>query len=397
MPNFRIFPDLILLGVSVAAQAILTKLVSSMPEVRKSLIRKRVLGFLTAANIALFTLGYLMVFRRISGHLPVPLATWIQGIALTWAMLVSGLCVATVLWKTVSWFKRGALREKDTQEAEQPSRRRQFLHASQALLFAAPVAATAFGIVRRNNLRMTEVDIRIPNLHKDLDGLRIVQVTDVHLSAFLSEAELAHAIDMANETRPHLALMTGDLITMRGDPLDACLRQLGRLRADAGGLGCLGNHEMYTGTEKYVTEQGRRLGIDFLRKENRELRFGNASINFAGVDYQTTHTPYLVGTQGLVVPGKLNILLSHNPDVFRVAASQGYDLTISGHTHGGQINVEILNDNFNMARYYTPYTRGLYQHGDSQVYVSAGIGTVGMPVRLGAPAEVNLIRLVGSV
>ena len=80
-----------------------------------------------------------------------------------------------------------------------------------------------------------------------------------------------------------------------------------------------------------------------------------------------------------------------------MAASQGYELTISGHTHGGQINVEILNDNFNMARYYTPYTRGLYQHGDSQVYVSAGIGTVGMPVRLGAPAEVNLIRLVGSV
>ena len=83
-------------------------------------------------------------------------------------------------------------------------------------------------------------------LPKDLDGLRIVQITDIHLSPFLSEREFAAAIDMANETRANIALVTGDLITRPGDPLDACLRQLARLRADAGVLGCLGNHEIYT-------------------------------------------------------------------------------------------------------------------------------------------------------
>ena len=82
--------------------------------------------------------------------------------------------------------------------------------------------------------------VPIANLPKDLEGLRIVQITDIHLSPFLSEREFAAAIDMANETRANIALVTGDLITRPGDPLDACLRQLARLRADAGVLGCLG-------------------------------------------------------------------------------------------------------------------------------------------------------------
>jgi hypothetical protein len=90
------------------------------------------------------------------------------------------------------------------------------------------------------------------------------------------------------------------------------------------------------------------------------------------------------------------VLLSHNPDVFKVAASQGYDVTIAGHTHGGQVNVEILRQDLNVARYFTPYVRGLYRHGNAVIYVSSGIGTIGVPVRIGAPAEVAVLRLCAS-
>ncbi len=237
------------------------------------------------------------------------------------------------------------------------------------------------------------MSVLIPNLPKDLDGLRIVQVTDVHLSAFLSESEFARGIDMANETRANLALVTGDLISRVGDPLDTCLRQLSRLRADAGVLGCLGNHEVYTGTQDYVTAQGRLIGIEFLRHEAKARRFGDATINFAGVDYQQFHRPYLVDAARLIQPGALNVMLSHNPDVFPVAAKQGYQLTIAGHTHGGQVNFEVLHQNMNVARYFTPYVRGLYREGNSSVYVSSGLGTIGVPVRLGAPPEISLLRL----
>jgi len=98
----------------------------------------------------------------------------------------------------------------------------------------------------------------------------------------------------------------------------------------------------------------------------------------------------------MIVPGVLNVLLSHNPDVFPVAAAQGYDLTISGHTHGGQVDVEVLHEHLNVARYFTRYVRGLYQERKSSVYVSTGIGTIGAPVRLGAPPEVSLIRLCAT-
>lgn len=89
-------------------------------------------------------------------------------------------------------------------------------------------------------------------------------------------------------------------------------------------------------------------------------------------------------------------MLSHNPDVFSIAAKKGFDLTLAGHTHGGQINVEILGENLNVADFFTPYTKGLYTAGGSSVYVNSGLGTIGVPVRIGAPPEITFIRLCSS-
>jgi len=330
------------------------------------------------ASTILLLLGYLLEFQRAQRILPVGWWTWLECAALVETMWLIGFSGALLLWRKTPQFD--------------PTRRR-MLQAAGTAVCALPMVGTGFGIVRRNDFRVSEVSLPVPNLPKDLDGLRIVQITDIHLSEFMSEREFAVAIDMANETRAHLALVTGDLITRRGDPLDACLRQLARLRADAGVLGCLGNHEVYADAEDYVTTEGRRIGIEFLRHQSKVLRFGNATINFAGVDYQKMHSPYLVGAERLIVPGVLNILLSHNPDVFPVAAARGYDVTIAGHTHGGQVDFEILHQHLNVARYFTPYVRGLYRHETSSIYVSSGLGTIGVPVRIGAPPEISVLRL----
>jgi uncharacterized protein len=332
-------------------------------------------------SAGLLSLGYLLEFQRVVRFFPVWWATWLECAAIVEAVWLMGLYVGILVWRRAPEFR---------------SPRRRFLRAAGAALVAGPVAATGFGILMRNRIRVSEMKIPIPNLPKDLDGLRIVQVTDVHLSPFLSESEFARAIDMANETRANIALMTGDLISRVGDPLDACLKHLARLRADAGVIGCLGNHEIYTKTEDYVTLQAARIGIKFLRFESKVFQFGNAEINFAGVDYQMYNKPYLVGAEQLVKPGAFNVMLSHNPDVFPEAASKGYDLTIAGHTHGGQVNVEILHQNMNVARYYTPYVRGLYREVNSSIYVSSGIGTIGVPVRIGAPPEISLIHFCAT-
>ena len=335
----------------------------------------------SASGATLLALGYLFDFARVMRHFPAQTVCWVQFTSLFWTVCLGGLFLGMWTWRSAPEFR--------------PERRR-FLQAAGAALCVAPVAGTGFGILERDKFRVTETDVPIQNLPKDLEGLRIVQITDIHLSPFLSEKELARAVDMANEVRASLALMTGDLITRVGDPLDACLRQLARLRAEAGVLGCLGNHEIYTETEDYVTAWCRRAGIDILRQRARTLRFGGAAINFAGVDYQRMHTGYLPGAEQWVVPGAVNVLLSHNPDVFPVAASQGYDLTVAGHTHGGQVNFEILHQDMNLARYFTPYVRGLYRSGNSAVHVSNGIGTIGVPVRVGAPPEISVLRLCAT-
>ena len=366
------FPGLCLLFLGLGLQ---------FPVIRwllDSFRQRRLIWLGAAASSALLVSGYLLEFQRVLRHFPVQWWTWIECASVVETMWLIGLSLALLIWRRAPRFD--------------PARRK-LLETAAVTLCIVPVAGTTFGIVRRNQFRVSEVPVPIPNLPKDLEGLRIVQITDIHLSPFLSEREFAAAIDMANETRANLALVTGDLITRPGDPLDACLRQLARLRAEAGVLGCLGNHEIYTDAENYVTEQGRRIGIEFLRHQCRQLRFGNAMINFAGVDYQRMHTHYLKGTERLIVPGALNVMLSHNPDVFPVAATQGYDLTIAGHTHGGQVDVEILHQHVNVARYFTPFVQGLYRRENSSVYVSNGLGTIGVPVRLGAPPEVSVLRL----
>jgi len=309
-----------------------------------------------------------------------------RGGALFWALTTSPVWMA---WRILH-------RPERRSEPEVDPTRRTVLRAAGTLAAAIPGALLGFGVlVERTAFRVREMDIPVPGLHPDLDGLRLVQLSDIHLSLYLSEREFARFVDAANELRGHLVFVTGDLISVRGDPLDACLRQISRLRSDAGIIGCMGNHEIYAGTEEYTAAEGARLGIPFLRSQTRQLRFGNATVNIAGVDYQgmSIRKHYLQGAERFIAPNALNILLSHNPDVFPVAAQQGWDLTLAGHTHGGQVNVEILHHEINLARFYTPYVYGHYRSGKSSIYVTRGIGTIGMPARLGAPPEIAVLRL----
>ncbi|HYO79952.1 MAG TPA: hypothetical protein VES20_01010, partial [Bryobacteraceae bacterium] len=155
-------------------------------------------------------------------------------------------------------------------------------------------------------------------------------------------------------------------------------------------------HEIYAEAEEYVQKQSALLGMKYLRNESVTLRFGGSSMQLAGVDYQRRGERYLPGTEHLQEAGYYNVLLSHNPDVFPVAAKQGWDLTIGGHTHGGQIQMEFLHPSLNVARFYTPFTYGLYEQNGKRLYVSRGVGTIGVPLRLGAPPEVVCLRLCAT-
>jgi predicted MPP superfamily phosphohydrolase len=338
-----------------------------------------------------FVLTYHVVNRFV--HIPVSLRGALSGFAYMWAFSSTGALLARRAWR----FLLGGGGASDFSPG-----RRTLVNAAGNALVAAPFALTGFGaLIQRTDFQVREVNVPIPNLPTDLRGLRILQLTDIHLGPYLSERDLARVIDESQNLRAHLAVITGDLISMGDDPLDACLRQVARLRPDAGIIGCLGNHEVYAGVERYTTEQGARLGIDFLRGRARPFRFGASTLNVAGVDYQSVSSrkSYLKGAERLIEPGAVNVLLSHNPDVFPVAARQGFDFTVAGHTHGGQVTVEILHQSLNVARFITPFVYGAYSLPrpsglPASIYVSRGIGTIGLPVRIGAPPEITLLRLV---
>jgi uncharacterized protein len=335
--------------------------------------------------------GFLFALPPFYRWLPYhPSIEWARSGGILWGVLTTGVCAVEL---AVAWYAGRSARNG----VKHDPGRRAILNAVRAAAFAAPAAALGYGVfIARRHFQLKEVELHVAGLAVDLDGLRIVQLTDIHMGAYLDRQDLEHAIGMANETRAHLALVTGDLITMRRDPLDRCIDALSALRADAGVLGCLGNHEIVGNCEAEAAKLGARAGIRFLRGERTSLRFGDAFLNVAGVDYQRQRHVYLKGAGKLVQPGEFNVLLSHNPDVFPVAAEQGYDLTIAGHTHGGQVTVEILHQYLNVMRFFTPYVYGLYERQGRSIWVSRGLGTVGVPARIGAPPEVALIRLCAT-
>jgi predicted MPP superfamily phosphohydrolase len=290
------------------------------------------------------------------------------------------------------------------------SRRRFFSYAALAL-GSVPFFAATYGFgAGRLRYRIEKVEVPVTDLPKDLDGLRILQLSDIHTGDFMPITDIRRAVEMANELKPDLAVLTGDLINDENDPLEDCIRELSRLRAPLGTWGCNGNHEIYADAEDAAQELFRRYGMRMLRQQNSELEFRGARFNLIGVDYQRQRTvtggqpQMLRAVEPLVRRDIPNILLSHNPNSFYRAAALGIQLSLAGHTHGGQIRVEILDRRWSPARFISNFVAGLYElpmgngngrasSAPARLYVNRGLGTFGVPVRLGVPPEITLLTL----
>jgi len=312
--------------------------------------------------------------------------------------------------------------------------RRYFFRAATAAAGAVPFLGAMYGYAaERLKYQVRREEIPISNLNPALDGLSIVQISDIHLSGYMPRAQVRRAVEMANELGAHLAVVTGDFITGASDPLPDCIEEIRQLRAPLGIWGCNGNHEIYARVEDLAQSLFAQAGMKLLRGENAQLTFNGAQFNLIGVDYQRERTSAghkkqtLIDVDQLVRRDMPNILLSHNPNSFPRAAELGIELSLAGHTHGGQIQVEILDHRLSPARFITDYIAGLYQRplfapsldtprysrvdgyaeaprvsqfpaaanqiGMASLYVNRGLGTVGAPVRIGVPPEITLIVL----
>lgn len=285
--------------------------------------------------------------------------------------------------------------------------RRVFFRRAAKTAGLIPFAGAAYGILYgRLNLKITNPRIVLRNLPQAFDGFRILQLSDLHIGPFMTAREIGKIVEISNRARPDLIALTGDFVTWDASTQYAVVEALSPLKAPYGVWGCLGNHEIWTHTEDSITRLFTARGVRILRQTSAVIPEGRDSINLIGVDYETIHTfghrragfvnEYLESVPGLLLPGMVNILMSHNPNTFDRAAALGVDLSLAGHTHGGQVNLEFLHADISPARLVTSYVEGWFQKRGSQLYVNRGIGTIGLPMRIGAPPEITIYHLARS-
>lgn len=237
---------------------------------------------------------------------------------------------------------------------------------------------------------ISHLQLRLPRLPSELEGIKIAHLSDIHYGLFLSSRSLSRILDLTQAQRPDLIAITGDFVTQSPAFVEPVCEMLARLRAPLGVWAVLGNHDFRSGAER-LTRALRRQGIVVLRNQRRWIRHGAARFQIAGIDDSRQHPDVAaaLGHSEAVAGAPFRLLLAHNPVELESAARCGVDLVLSGHTHGGQVKLGFA------APLYERYLpAGLLTSGDTQMYVSRGLGKVIVPLRLGAPPELAFLNLL---
>ncbi len=239
-------------------------------------------------------------------------------------------------------------------------------------------------------LTVERVAVGLKKLPREMDGLRIVHLSDIHHSPFTSGEQVERAIEIANSLQPDIIALTGDYISHEREYIAPCAELLGRLRARSGVYAVLGNHDNWVDAA-LITDLFRAEGIKVLINEGFRFEHRGTSFWLAGVN------DTMVGLEDLPLAlagssaDEMKLLLAHNPVILRRAARAGVDLVLSGHTHGGQVTWR--SERSASGRVRRRILRGLGRRGETQIYVTRGIGTVVLPVRYGCRPEVTLLQL----
>ncbi len=268
-----------------------------------------------------------------------------------------------------------------------------------------------------HDFKIHRLSLRLPSLPKSFDGLRIVQISDLHLGSWRLKNELETAFNRINELKPDLIFFTGDLVDIRTEEAYEYEKILASLHANYGVFTVLGNHDYgdYTrwpsviAKEKNMTDLFdlyRRIGWKLLKNNHAIIEHQGAKIAIIGVENWGAIARF--PQYGNIEQAKMNteaadvkLLLSHDPSHWEKLISvehQDIDLTFSGHTHGFQFGVELKNFKWSPAQYAYKYWAGLYENKNTTekpqyLYVNRGLGTVGYPGRVGILPEITLFEL----
>jgi hypothetical protein len=329
---------------------------------------------------------------------------------LTWAgylgvgflsFVFSYVVIRDLVWLPVAAVKRfkariakSARRREETQSIDSPSRRGFLVNSMNYGILTAAALTTGYGVAEaKQTPQVKRVPVAIDNLPPDLEGFRIVQITDIHVNPTFRRSSVEEIVEVVNTLDADVVALTGDLVDGSVDQLGYDVAPLAQVQSRSGNFFVTGNHEYYSGVIEWV-EEVRRLGFTVLLNEHQVIARGKANLLLAGVtDYRggnflTSHRSDPQKALEGAPAADVKILLAHQPKNIFAAARAGYDLQISGHTHGGQFFPWNL-----LVGFAQPYVYGLHTHENTQIYVSRGTGYWGPPVRVGSPSEITLIAL----
>lgn len=258
--------------------------------------------------------------------------------------------------------------------------------------------ATLAGLVgARRRARVVDVEVPLQNLVPALHGFTIVQISDIHVGPTIRKRYVERIVTAVNALKPDLIAVTGDVVDGAVRELAPHTAPLAHLRARHGAYFVTGNHEYYSGAGAWTAEF-KRLGLKVLLNEHDVINHEGALLVVAGVtDFSSHHfdpsqrSDPAAALAGATSTAAVKVLLAHQPRSAAAAALAGFDLQLSGHTHGGQFWPWNL-----FVRLQQPFTAGLHRLERLWVYVSRGTGYWGIPNRFGAPSEITRLRLVAA-
>jgi predicted MPP superfamily phosphohydrolase len=277
-----------------------------------------------------------------------------------------------------------------------------------ALIF---VILTISALRGRFNFKTENITIAVKDLNKDLEGLKIVQLSDMHLATFNHhKAMLQKVIERVNSYKPDLILNTGDFVTFGWREFDGNDTILAKAHSKYGNFAVLGNHDFgiyhpdYTEADRknsvlILENLVRKSGYQLLNDEYSKIKIGNASVALIGVHTIGRHSEITYGDLQKTISGldsvDFKILLSHDPNHWEMAvtAKTDIDLTLSGHTHGMQMGIITEKLRWSPARFLYPHWNGLFTEGEQFQYVNRGLGVLGIPFRIWMPPEITVITL----
>ena len=276
--------------------------------------------------------------------------------------------------------------------------RRVFLRRGVYGLTAASFGGTAYGmLIGRNACDMNEREILIKGLPQELSGLAIGLVTDVHSSLYMQKRDMDEYVRRMNDLGVDIVIVAGDLVNGNVNEVHPFAEAFSRLKAPMGVYGVLGNHDFYTQQPDKIARVAMEAGVRILRDESLVLKRNGSLIRIAGVDDAGTNQ---LAAQKMDVALKQEenrlptVLVCHRPYFLEEAADRNVGLVLSGHTHGGQVVFGRMGGTtMTPAALYSPYVWGLYRKEQTQMYVSRGIGTVAVPIRINCPPELTRIVL----